>query len=71
MRLACGAKAAAGGFTRGASLLKAADRPRAFQAVAGQAAPRPSGVKLLHTVEASAPGSGASLNSRPTTHLTH
>ena len=37
----------------------------------GQAAPRPSAVKLLHSVEATAPGSGSSCTSTRSTHLTH
>ena len=34
-------------------------------------APRPAAVKLLHTVEATAPGSGSSWTSTRSTHLTH
>ena len=40
-------------------------------ATRGQAAPRPAAVKLLHSVEATAPGSGSSWTSTRSTHLTH
>jgi hypothetical protein len=35
------------------------------------AAPRPAALKLLHSVEATAPGSGSSWTSTRSTHLTH
>jgi hypothetical protein len=40
-------------------------------ATGSQAAPRPAAVKLLHSVAATAPGSGSSWTSTRSTHLTH